>query len=113
MNKKFLVTILIVVQFSMCTYARPKPQEIEADVGDYGEVAIDLETIKGYVDGTWQEKYDDDFEGYEANQKHNCDELDDKSGCHYNRESSVGSDAFGHKSESKAVFGAGYEHEKQ
>ena len=105
MNKNFLVTILAVVQFSWCTYARPKLQETG--------VAIDLETLRGYVDGTWQEKYDDNLERYVATTKHNCDEVNFKSAWHYNRESSIRSDAFGHKSESKAVFGDGYEHENQ
>ena len=113
MNKNCLVAILVVVQFAWCTYARPSPQEIEADIDDDIGIAVDLETLKSYADGTWKEKYDDNYEGYDVKQKHNCDEHDSNDGCHYNRESSVGSDAFGHKSKSKAVFGAGYEHENQ
>ena len=103
MNKNCLVAILVVVQFAWCTYARPSPQEIEADIDDDIGIAVDLETLKSYADGTWKEKYDDNYEGYDVKQKHNCDEHDSNDGCHYNRESSVGSDAFGHKSKSKAV----------
>ena len=117
MNKNLLVTILVVVEFSWCTYARPKPIEVEADVGEIGGsdvgLAIDFETLKSYADGTFKDKYDDKLEGYEANQKHTFDDFVSNDGAHYNRESSVGSDALGHKSESKVVLGAGYEHENQ
>ena len=113
MNKNCLVAILVIVQFAWCSYARPSPQEIEADVDDGIGISVDGETIKSYADGSWKDKYDDNLEGYGVKQEVNCDDTSSSAGCHYTRESSVGSDAFGHESNSKVLVGAGYENEKQ
>ena len=113
MNKNCLVAILVIVQFALWTYARPSPQEIEADVDDGIGISVDFDTWKKYADGTWKDKYDDDLKGYGVKEEVNCDETSSSAGCHYNRESSVGSDAFGHESNSKVLAGAGYEHENQ
>jgi len=119
MNINVLAVLLAVVQLFCCTNARPKPQGGDAELGvqidtDDGDIAIDIETLKGYVDGSWKDKYEDvNFEGYQRDHEHNCNNANSKSGCHYNRNSSIGSDWLGHKSESKAVVGSGYEHEKK
>ena len=102
---------LVLLQASSLTFAKPIAQDDGLGAED---IAIDFDTFKSYTDGSWKDKYDDStFDGYEANQKHNCDESGSQEGCHYTRNSSVGSDAFGHTSNSKIVAGAGYEHEKQ
>ena len=67
------------------------------------------ETLNGYVDGTLKDKYDDNFEGFEVNKTYNCTEA----GCHYNLNSSVGSDGWSHESKTNAVHGDGYLHKQQ
>ena len=109
-NKNAIVICLILIQFILLVYGRPKPDEGGVGLED---IAIDVDAIKSYTDGSWKDKYNDTFDGYEAAQKHNCKGMDDQEGCHYTRNSSLGSDWLGHTSNFKAVLGAGYEHEKQ
>ena len=119
MNTKIFVVLFVSTRLFLATNARPKPLGSDVELGleadtDEGEIAIDFETLKSYVDGSWKDKYDDgSFDGFQRNHKHNCNEVKSQNGCHYNHNSSIGSDWLGLKSKSKAVLGAGYDHEKQ
>jgi hypothetical protein len=119
MNTKMFLVLFVAAELFWCAKARPKPLGsaaelvLEVDTDD-GEIAIDFETLKSYVDGSWKDKYDDSsFDGYQRNHKHNCNGVEFQRGCHFKHNSSIGSDWLGYKSKSKAVLGAGYDHEKQ
>jgi len=79
-------------------------------------VDIDAKRLGTYIDGSWTDKYKEELKGYDSKQKHDCHSLESygsNKGCSYERSSSIGSEAFGHTSDTNKVSGAGYEHENQ
>ena len=107
----FMILILCMMQEILLISAKPTPDDDGLGLED---IAIDLDTIISYTDGSWKDKYNDSsFDGYDVKQGHNCDDAASQEGCHYTRIASIGSDAFGHQSNSKVVAGSGYEHEQQ
>ena len=110
-NKFYLALFFCMSLNISSTFAKPVPD----DGGDDNEISvgIDVERIATYVDGSFKDKYDDKLEGYDSNQKDDCHSYGSNMGCSYKRSSSIGSDALGHKSNTNAVAGAGYEHKNQ
>ena len=108
---KFVITMIIfVIQVISLSHAKPLPEDDGLGLED---IALDVDAIKSYTDGSWKNKYNDTFDGYEAKHGHNCDGIGSQEGCHYTRNASLGSDWLGHKSNFKFLLGTGYEHEKQ
>jgi len=111
-TNKIPLTLLFCMMLNISSnFAKPVPD----DGGDDSEIniGIDAERIGTYVDGSWKDKYEDELDGYDSKQKDDCHSFGSKNGCSYKRSSSIGSDALGHKSNTNAVAGVGYEHENQ
>jgi len=71
------------------SHAKPTPEDDGLGLED---IALDVDAIKSYTDGSWKNKYNDTFDGYEAKHGHNCDGIGSQEGCHYTRNASLGSD---------------------
>ena len=110
-NKICVALFFCIMLNILSTFAKPVPD----DGGDDTDlsIGIDAERIASYVDGSFKDKYDDKLDPYDSNQKDDCQDHLSNAGCSYQRSSSVGSDVLGHKSNTNAVAGAGYEHENQ
>ena len=111
-NKIYLVLFFCMVMNIAPSSSKPVPSSKAKSVPGI-DVGIDVDRILSYVDGSFKDKYNDTLDGYDSQQKYDCQNIGSKGGCNYERNSSIGSDALGYKSDTNAVAGAGYEFENQ
>jgi len=106
-NKIHLALFFFMMLNILSTLAKPVPND--GSEGSDIDIGFDAERIGSYFDGSWKDKYEDESENH-YKQETDCHS---EKGCSYKGTTKFGSDALGHKSNTKAVAGVGVEHENQ